>query len=234
MAILLAHELGHYFQARRYRVPASLPWFIPMPISLVGTMGAFIMMPPGIADRRKLFDIAITGPLAGLVPAVLLTLIGLQHSTVVDLAARPAVVLLGEPILFKLLGLLIFGPLAEGQDVLLHPIAYAGWVGIFITALNLVPIGQLDGGHILYALIGKKSHRIAVGLWIAGTVAAALAYWVWFPMLLLLFIMGPKHPPTADDSVPLGPIRIVLGWLSLMFLAIGFTPQPFTFQWPNN
>jgi membrane-associated protease RseP (regulator of RpoE activity) len=228
MSTLLAHELGHYLQARRYGIPASLPYFIPMPISPIGTMGAVILMAPGMGNRRTLFDIAITGPLAGLVPALLFCVLGLQWSEVVVIADKQMGLMLGEPLLFKLLVYLTFGSLAEGQDVILHPVAFAGWVGIFITALNLFPIGQLDGGHVLYALLRQRAHRVAKGLLLAAAVSVVLwGYWGWTLMLILLLWMGPVHPPTANDNVSLGTGRIILGWASLLFLPLGFTPVPF-------
>ncbi len=228
MSTLLAHELGHYLQARRYGVPASLPYFIPMPISPIGTMGAVILMAPGMGNRRTLFDIAITGPLAGLVPALLFCVLGLQWSEVVVIADKQMGLMLGEPLLIKLLVYLTFGSLAEGQDVILHPVAFAGWVGIFITALNLFPIGQLDGGHVLYALLRQRAHALAKGLLLAAAVAVVFwGYWGWTLMLLLLMWMGPVHPPTANDYVSLGTGRTVLGWASLLFVPLGFTPLPF-------
>jgi membrane-associated protease RseP (regulator of RpoE activity) len=228
MFTLLAHELGHYLQALRYGVPASLPYFIPMPISPIGTMGAVIMMAPGMGNRRTLFDIAITGPLAGLVPALVSCVIGLQWSEVVVVAQNDTGLMLGEPLLFKLLVYLSFGPLAEGQHVMLHPVAFAGWVGIFITALNLFPIGQLDGGHVLYALLLRRAHAVARGLFLAAVVAVIIwGYWGWTLMLFLLFWMGAAHPPTANDHVPLGAVRTVLGWVMLSFVFVGFTPMPF-------
>jgi membrane-associated protease RseP (regulator of RpoE activity) len=227
MATLLAHEFGHFLQAVRYGVPASLPLFIPMPLSPIGTMGAVIVMQPGKGDRRAIFDIAITGPLAGLVFAILFSIVGLELSHIGP-ANQPGAQALGEPLLFKGLGYLIFGPLSAGEDVYLHPIAFAGWVGIFITALNLIPIGQLDGGHILYALLLKKAHIVAQLLLLAAVAAVVLGrYWGWSLMLLLLFFIGPIHPPTANDDVPLGTTRMVLGWLTLPFVFIGFTPTPF-------
>jgi membrane-associated protease RseP (regulator of RpoE activity) len=227
MVTLLAHEFGHFLQAVRYGVPASLPLFIPMPISPIGTMGAVIVMQPGKGDRRAIFDIAITGPLAGLVFALIFSIVGLELSHVMP-TNQAGTHELGEPLLFKLLGYLIFGPLDPGKDVYLHPIAFAGWVGIFITALNLIPIGQLDGGHILYALLRKKAHIVAQGLLLAAVAAVVLGkYWGWSLMLLLLLLIGPIHPPTANDDVPLGTTRTVLGWLTLPFVFIGFTPTPF-------
>jgi len=229
MTTLLAHELGHFLQAHRYRVPASLPYFIPMPASPIGTMGAVIVMQPGMGNRRTLFDIGITGPLAGLVPALLCTIIGLHWSHLEAIAAHHGGLTLGEPLLFKFISYLVVGPLPEGTIVVLHPVAYAGWVGIFITALNLFPIGQLDGGHVLYALVLRRAHGIAQAMLFAAMLAVAVfGYWGWMLMIFLLVLMGPIHPPTANDNVPLGTGRTILGWASLLFVPIGFTPVPFT------
>lgn len=229
MTILLAHEFGHYLQARRYGVPASLPYFIPMPLSPIGTMGAVIAMQPGMGDRRSLFDIAVTGPLAGLVPALLFSIIGLYLSQAVTLGNQRFGLMLGEPLLFKALAYMTHGPLAAGQDIELHPLAFAGWVGIFITALNLIPIGQLDGGHILYSLLLRGAHPIAQLLLAAAMLAVVVwGYWGWTLMIFLLMLMGPVHPPTANDDIPLGTARTVLGWASLLFVPIGFTPVPFS------
>jgi membrane-associated protease RseP (regulator of RpoE activity) len=226
MTILTAHELGHFFQAKRYGVPASYPYFIPMPFSPIGTMGAVIAMHPGMGDRRTLFDIGITGPLAGLVPAIAFSVWGLQLSEVDRVPANA--ISLGEPLLFRLLGYLTFGPLPEGHDILLHPMAYAGWVGIFITGLNLIPIGQLDGGHVLYALLVRRAYPVAVTMLLAAGVGVfVMGYWGWILMILLLFLIGPIHPPTANDEVPLGVGRALLGWTMLLFPIVGFTPTPF-------
>jgi membrane-associated protease RseP (regulator of RpoE activity) len=230
MFILLSHELGHFIQAHRYGVPASLPFFIPIPAPPIGTMGAVIAMQPGVGDRRSIFDIAITGPIAGLIPALIFSVIGLQWSEVFDTRGQQFGLMLGEPLLFKLLAWLTFGPLPEHHDIALHPIAFAGWVGIFITALNLFPIGQLDGGHILYALLLKKAHPIARSVLLLAAAAVILyGYWGWTLMIVLLMLMGSAHPPTADDNVPLGTTRTILGWAALAFLPIGFTPVPFDF-----
>lgn len=228
MFILTAHELGHYLQTRRYGVPASLPYFIPMPLSPIGTMGAVIVMQPGIGDRRTLFDIAITGPLAGLVPALAFSIVGLQWSQLIPIPEGASTVTLGEPLLFRLLGYLTFGPLPEGQDVLLHPVAFAGWVGIFVTALNLIPIGQLDGGHVLYALLLRRSHVVAKAALLAAVIGVVIwGYWGWTLIILLLLVTGPAHPPTANDNVSLGGLRTVMGWAALCFMPLGFTPMPF-------
>jgi membrane-associated protease RseP (regulator of RpoE activity) len=170
MLILTAHELGHFFQALRYGVPASLPYFIPMPLNPIGTMGAVIAMRAHMGNRKALFDIGISGPLAGLVPTLVCCIVGLRYSNVIV----PPAFMLGEPLLFKLLIYLTFGPLKATEDVLLHPLAYAGSVGMFITALNLVPIGQLDGGHILYALLRRRAHLVAMILLLAVMVGVVV------------------------------------------------------------
>jgi len=227
MTILVCHESGHFLQAVRYRVPASLPYFLPMP-SIIGTLGAVIFMSPRVHNRRALFDIGITGPLAGLVPTLVFCWIGLQWSHVGPIV--PGGQRFGDPLLFKWLYRWHFGPLPPGFDVYLHPVAWAAWVGMLVTALNLMPIGQLDGGHVLYALLRRKAHYVATGLVVAGFVAAAVYYWWWLPMLVLLLLFGPRHPPTADDNVALGPARVVLGWLVFGLIVVGFTPEPIIFD----
>lgn len=229
MATLTAHEMGHFLQAKRYGVPASLPYFIPMPFSPIGTMGAVIAMRGNMGNRRSLFDIGITGPLAGLVPALAFCLIGLSLSDVQPVVDTTPRLTLGEPLIFHLLTYWMFGPMPAGMDVFLHPIAFAGWVGIFVTALNLIPIGQLDGGHVLYALLRRKAHVVSAMLLMAAMTAVVLwGYWAWTLMILLLLMFGPSHPPTANDDMELGMGRTVLGYLTLLFVIIGFTPTPFT------
>jgi len=231
MVMLAAHEAGHYLQAVRYRVPASLPLFIPMPIGPLGTMGAVIFQQPGVADRKSLFDIAISGPLAGLAVALPLNWWGIQHSEI--LTMKPGSEGWTNPRLVEWMIGWIHRPLLPGEDILLNPILFAGWVGIFITALNLVPIGQLDGGHILFCLLGRKAHWIArylylgfVGFVVLKVIQGHAEYSAWTLMLILVWFMGTEHPPTANDDVPLGPVRIVLGWLTLAFILVGFVPSP--------
>lgn len=229
MGILIAHEMGHYLQAVRYGVPATLPFFIPMPISPFGTMGAVILQSARSANRRVLFDIAVTGPLAGLLITIPITFWGLQSVEIVDLPKNPnfPIMVYGDPLLLQWMIEWVHGPLGENQTVMLNPLVFAGWVGIFITALNLLPIGQLDGGHILYTLIGRRAHIIAFGL-----IFATAGYMIYardpsFSVLLvLLVLMGPRHPPTSDDRMPLGLGRHLLGWITLTFLVIGLTLNP--------
>lgn len=234
MLILLAHEMGHYLQARRYGVPATLPYFIPMPISPFGTMGAVIVQGAGVADRKVLFDIAVTGPIAGLVFALPITFAGLLNVQVAPLDPTVGTVLYGDPLILKWMIHSIHGPLAPGEEVVLNPLLFAGWVGIFITALNLIPIGQLDGGHILYTLIGKRAHSVAIML--LGLAVGYMIYSEYYAyglMVLLLLLMGPRHPPTADDTVPLGIGRKIVGWLSIAFVVIGLTPMPLIVTQPK-
>lgn len=229
MTILLAHELGHYLQARKNGVPASLPYFLPMPISPIGTMGAVIAMRPRTAGIRALFDVAVTGPVAGLVPSLVLSYVGLTRSvlTVVEEVEAANYLHLGEPLVFKLLSYLVFGPVPPGMSVTLDPIAFAGWVGIFITALNMLPIGQLDGGHILYALSPRVAYLVSLTLLGVGVLNTLLSgNWTWTLMLLILILIGVRHPPTAGGE-RLDLKRKVLGTVMLAFVIVGFTPTPF-------
>ena len=227
MTILVFHEMGHFLQARRYGVYASFPFFIPMPISPLGTLGAVIAMEPRIGDRKALFDIGITGPLAGLVPTVIFCVVGLHWS---EYAVPPeGSLIFGDPLLFQWLTEWVLGPRPAGHEVFVHPMAFAAWAGLLVTSLNLIPIGQLDGGHILYALLRRKAHPVATGLLLSAMLLIAFnfaLYGPWLLMLLLLVALGPKHPPTRNDHVRLGPVRTLLGWLTLAFIIIGFTPQP--------
>ncbi|MBI3865863.1 MAG: site-2 protease family protein [Planctomycetia bacterium] len=237
MIMLAAHEAGHYLQARRYRVPASLPMFIPVPFGPLGTMGAVIFQQPGVANRKSLFDIAISGPLAGLAVALPLNWWGIRHSEIGKI--RPGSFGWTNPQLVEWMVGWIHRPLKPGEDIGLNPILFAGWVGFFITGLNLIPIGQLDGGHLLYCLIGKPAHRIARALYVGAiaivvfqVVRGHFEYFAWTLMLVLVGLMGTRHPPTADDNMPLGIPRIVLGWLTLAFILIGFVPTPMYFGPP--
>ena len=227
MTILLCHEMGHFLQAHRYGVRASLPYFLPMPFSPIGTFGAVIAMEPRVGGRRALFDIGISGPLAGLVPTFIFLVVGLQSSTY-GVPPRNEI-LFGYPPLIRYLMTMFHGPIPIGQYIMLSPMAFAGWVGLLVTSLNLIPIGQLDGGHVLYALLRHKARKVAVLLLLTAVFVVVFNWDTlghWMLMLFLLFFIGPIHPPTADDNEPLGMGRIVLGWLTLAFILIGFTPEP--------
>ena len=158
LGILLAHELGHYFVSQYHRVPATLPYFIPVP-TFIGTMGAIIRMRAVIRDRRILFDIGIAGPLAGMCLAIPATVIGLLHSEIITSSGTGGGIELGDSLLFLALTKWIFGNVPDGQTILLHPVAFAGWLGFFVTSLNLLPMGQLDGGHVMCGIFGQR-HRL--------------------------------------------------------------------------
>lgn len=233
MAILLAHELGHFMQAVRHQVPASPPFFIPFPLSPFGTMGAVIAQAGGVANRRQMFDIAISGPLAGLVLALPIAWWGVSQSTLVEMIPGDDALIFGDPLVLQWMIERIHGAKPPDTEVALNPLLFAGWVGIFITALNLMPIGQLDGGHILYCLIGRRAHGVA--LCVVASAVGYMAYtrdFGYAVMVLMVLAMGTRHPPTSDDRASLGPLRIVLGWLTLSFVLIGFTPRPI-FQLPE-
>jgi membrane-associated protease RseP (regulator of RpoE activity) len=228
LSILLAHEFGHYFAARSYHVPVSLPYFIPFPISLFGTLGAFIRMSPQIPHRRALFDIAAAGPLAGLVLAIPFTYLGILVSRVIPKSAvQGDVITLGEPLLFQGLSWLAHGSMAQDVDLILHPLAFAGWAGMFVTALNLLPIGQLDGGHVTHALFGTRSRQVAFamfgGLALFSVVERSFT---WLPLLVLLLVIGIQHPRSHDDGQPMGRGRIYLGILLAVVFVTCFSLVP--------
>ncbi len=195
-------------------------------------MGAVIGMRGGSWNRKELFDIGISGPLAGLVPAITCCIVGLHYSDVVPFRqlTNDGEWVVGQPLLFQYLGRWILGPVPPGHTIDLGPLAYAGWVGMFITALNLMPVSQLDGGHVIYALLRRNAYYVTSTLLAAAVLGMLWTQnYQWVLMLMLIMFIGPNHPPTADDSVPLGTPRIILGWLSLAFVIVGFTPTPFQF-----
>lgn len=228
MTILLCHELGHYLQTRRYGVFSTPPYFIPLPVPPFGTFGAVIQMDVRIPNRRCLFDIGISGPLAGLIVIFPFLVVGLCLSRCVCVEDAPREVFqFGEPLVLRWLSSLILDRPAGGGVLILHPIATAAWTGLFITTLNLFPLSQLDGGHVFYALIGRAARRWMFLIYAAIVVVVIVfEQWQWIVMLLLLCWIGIAHPPTSDDSCRLGWIRMVLGWLVLAFILIGFTPSP--------
>jgi membrane-associated protease RseP (regulator of RpoE activity) len=229
MTILLAHELGHYLMSRRHGIPASLPYFIPMPLSYFGTLGAIIKMRGRMTDRRALLDIAAAGPLAGFLFTVPAILIGLRWSEVVPVPEPSLLsVRLGAPLLFQALSRLVLGNIPEGHELFLHPVAFAGWIGLYIMALNLLPIGQLDGGHVLYALFGPRSRTISRIILLLFGLFAGLFFWPWLILVgLIILFRVHKHPPPVEDTRSIGPGRILIGVLVLILFLISFTPVPF-------
>ncbi|MDR0869551.1 MAG: site-2 protease family protein [Planctomycetaceae bacterium] len=234
MLLLTCHELGHYIQTRRYGIQCSLPFFIPMPFGPLGTMGAVIAMDGRIPNRRALFDIGISGPLAGLVPTVFFLYYGIKWSHFGPSEISAADITYNEPLLFKLFSYWIFGPVPGNMTMYAHPLAMAGWVGLLLTSLNLMPFSQLDGGHVFYAMVGKNAGKFSTLIFYALILLVVWFHlWHWTLMLILLAYIGVTHPPTGNDTLPLTPFRYILGWLTLAFVFIGFTPSPIALDKPQ-
>ncbi|MFQ6094188.1 MAG: site-2 protease family protein [bacterium] len=228
LIILGVHELGHYFASKRCGVRTTLPYFIPVPPPFfLGTLGAFIKVKSRIADRKGLMDIGAAGPLAGFVASVIAVVIGLKLSQVVELGEMgEGSIRLGESLLFSFLSKMAVGPVAPQHDILLHPIAFAGWLGLFVTVLNLLPIGQLDGGHIAYALMRKK-HRYLAGAVFLGLFPLGFYLWPgWFIWVMIGAITGLKHPPPIDDISPLDGKHKVIGIATMIIFVFCFIPDP--------
>jgi membrane-associated protease RseP (regulator of RpoE activity) len=228
MLILLGHELSHYFASRKHRVEATLPYFIPAP-TFVGTLGAFIKMKSPITTRKALLDIGAAGPIAGFIISVIVSVIGLSFSKVIPLKATEGGISLGDSLLFTLLSRIILDYQPSYQDVLLHPVAFAGWIGFFITSINLIPVGQLDGGHIAYALLGEK-HALVSNILIPIMLLLGLLLWEgWALWAVLLLFLGLRHPPILQPEISLDLKRICIGWLSFAIFLLTFIPVPFKF-----
>jgi membrane-associated protease RseP (regulator of RpoE activity) len=231
LAILGSHELGHYFACRYYDVDASLPFFLPVPPPfLTGTLGAFIRIREPIPSKRMLFDIGIAGPIAGFLVLVPALFVGLAMSHVVRIPANADGLLeLGEPLLFKFASWLMWGTQPAGYSLNMHPVAFAAWFGMLATALNLFPIGQLDGGHVAYAVLGQRSTYVTVVMVaVAIGLAAFSSSWiVWTAlMVIMLFMFGPRHPRVYDEEVPLDRGRRLLALFALFMFVVCFTPAP--------
>ena len=229
LAILGCHEFGHYAACRYYAVDASLPFFLPAPFPLTGTLGAFIRIREPIPTKRMLFDIGIAGPIAGFLVALPALFIGLSMSRVVELPQGFTGVELGEPLLFQFASWLLWGSPPEGYSINLHPIAFAAWFGLLATALNLFPIGQLDGGHISYAVLGRKSSHVTLVMIFAAIVLTYFSpsWMVWTTLMIgMLLIFGRHHPRTFDENDPLDRQRIALAIIALVMFVLCFTPAP--------
>ena len=231
LLILATHECGHYVFSRIHRVPASLPLFIPGPPHFIGTFGAIIRLRGPIMNRRALFDIGVAGPLAGFVVAVVALVIGLNLSTVVDRSATYGLQL-GEPLLLQFISWLVVGSLPPQADIVLHPIAFAARFGLFVTSLNLIPIGQLDGGHVAYALWGSRQRTIAFAMVPLLIVLGFVGWHGWLLWAFMAGIWGFGHPPVSDPHMPLGRGRILVGWIAFAVFAVTFAPVPFFFHGP--
>lgn len=229
LAILGAHEAGHYLACRRYRVNASLPYFLPAPLPLTGTFGAFIRIRDVIPDKRALFDIGSAGPFAGFVVAVPLLALGLWLSRLVPMPEHLEMISLGRPLIFRTVQNAIWGPIPDGQLLHLHPMARAAWFGLLATALNLFPLAQLDGGHVAYAVFGRAARWITLvtAMSVLGLTFVSASWLSWAILVILaLGVAGLSHPPTANDHLPLGTTRRWLAAAALIVLALCFTAVP--------
>lgn len=247
LTILGCHEMGHYLMARRHGMNVTLPFFIPVPLG-IGTLGAVIRIKSPLVHRRAVLDVGAAGPLTGMVVSVIFLTIGLYLSKVVPNAHLRSEFIFGDSLFTKAMIRLIHGTLPARADVVLHPFAFAGWLGMLITAINLMPIGQLDGGHVAYALFGRFQRRLAtmafgllVTLGLIGVLGALnasgvfspslpmanAAFWPW--LLCAAFMrsfMKPAHPPTLDETVGLNPARKIVGFLCIILLILCFVPTP--------
>lgn len=225
IAILMAHEMGHYLTCQYYRIDATLPYFIPAP-TLIGTLGAFIKIRSPITRKHQLFDVGVAGPLAGFVLAVPAVIYGLSMSKAVAPMPRDGSLIFGEPLLFKILGEIMFKGLPENFDMILHPVAFAGWVGMLVTALNLFPVGQLDGGHIVYAVFGQKSKVLGRPILVAFIIMGVFFWLGWFVWAVLIGFIGLKHPRILDEDIPISPGRRWIALALIVIFILSFVPDP--------
>jgi membrane-associated protease RseP (regulator of RpoE activity) len=230
LLILGAHEMGHYFFCRRYNVDATLPYFIPAPIPLTGTLGAVIRIREPFPNKTVLFDIGVAGPLFGFAVLLPALFIGMWLSNVTPMPPPgPGTMSLGEPLLFRWATHAVFGNVPDGFTVNMHPMAFAAWFGMLATALNLLPFGQLDGGHLTYATLGRYSTPISivtVGTAVLMTLVTTSWIFMTVMMLAMLFFLGPRHPHVVNEYEPLGRGRVAIALLALIVLIVCFTPVP--------
>jgi membrane-associated protease RseP (regulator of RpoE activity) len=254
MGILVAHEFGHYLVSRYHKTPASLPYFIPLPFPPLGTLGAAILMKGIPKNKRILFDIGVAGPLSGILVAIPVLLLGLSMSSLDKISATPTAFLEGNSLMYLLAKYLVFGKLLPepatfhglspllywlryfftghpspvgGMDVFIHPVAFAGWAGLLVTALNLIPAGTLDGGHVVHALFGDGARK-AFPVIVAVLIALGFFWNGWWLWAALLFWLGRVNAETLDQITPLDPTRRVVALLVILLFVLVFTPVPFS------
>lgn len=230
MLILGTHEFGHYYYAQKHKVDATLPYFIPAPpfLFLIGTFGAFIKIKSPIYRKDALLQIGAAGPIAGFIVAVPALIIGLLLSEVVEKMDVQGALMLGDSILMKVLTWITHPSLTEFQDIMLHPIAFAGWIGLLVTMLNLLPIGQLDGGHVAYAILGNKQNLVAKVVMVSLIPLSFLSLnWLVWGALILVLMRTTKHPPIQDINVPLSKNNKIVAYACLIIFILCFVPAPF-------
>jgi membrane-associated protease RseP (regulator of RpoE activity) len=224
MSILLCHEFGHYFFSLKNKIKVTLPYFIPGPTYL-GTFGAFIKSKSPFKSRRDLLEVGTAGPISGFVATLIVMVIGLSQSKVAIIPHQFGTNL-GDSLILTLLTKIVIGEIPPGHDLLLSPMAFAGWVGFLVTMFNLLPMGQLDGGHIMYALLGKKQKYVA-WFFVLALIPMGFFLWLgWFFWLVLILLLRVKHPPTLNDEEPLDLKRKIIGWISVAIFILTFTPIP--------
>ncbi|MBN1274354.1 MAG: site-2 protease family protein [Candidatus Aminicenantes bacterium] len=229
ISILLAHEMGHYLMSRRYGIDATLPFFIPFP-SIIGTLGAYIRIRSPISQKKQLFDIGIAGPLSGFVLALPALIYGVSRSKVVPFFQQEDSFIIGDPLIMKFLGLIFFKGIPSSHPIVLHPLAFAGWVGMLVTSFNLCPAGQLDGGHIAYVILGKKALNLGRILLMIFILMGFFFWFGWFVWAGLIGLLGLKHPRIMDEYNPLSKKRKVLALIVLVIFILSFIPAPI-FGW---
>ena len=228
IGILLAHELGHYFACRYYSISASYPYFIPAP-TLIGTLGAFIRIRSPIVNRKALFDVGLSGPVVGFLFAVPALAVAIAYAKLVPAAQATAPLVFGDPLLARML-IAWLRPGVSPADILLHPVGRAAWVGLFATALNLLPAGQLDGGHILYSLASERHRRVSLAVAFLLLPLGLKFWWGWYFWAVLLLLVGFRHPPLLNRWEPLDRKRLVWAAIALLIFILCFMPAPFTIR----
>lgn len=232
LLILGAHEMGHYLVSRRHHLDVTLPYFLPAPPFpfIVGTFGAFIRIRSPIQDKRALLDVGCSGPLVGVLVSIPVLMVGLKLSAIKVMPPGSSGLILGEPLLFKFINWLVVGSLPDDHHILLHPVAFAGWIGLLVTTLNLLPVGQLDGGHVAYALFPERHRQISLTCLAGLVIFGAVAWQGWLIWAILLAILGFRHPPPAYHWIPLDRRRRILGLVTIIVFVLTFTPTPFVLE----
>jgi membrane-associated protease RseP (regulator of RpoE activity) len=226
LSILGIHEFAHYFTARKWGITVTPPYFIPAPIQPIGTFGAVISIKSSIPSRKALVDVGAAGPIAGFILAVIASVIGLQMSEIVPLHTQQGYLILGDSLLFKILSYFLIGPIPAHYDLNLHPIAFAGWIGLFITALNLLPIGQLDGGHILFAL-SPRLHELLRRIRIPLLILLGLVFWSgWYVWAVLSLFFGTRHPYPDHMEPDIGVVRTITAVAAIVIFILCIIPVP--------
>ncbi|NOZ95505.1 MAG: site-2 protease family protein [Acidobacteria bacterium] len=224
LIILVSHEMGHYVACRLHGLAATPPYFIPVPFG-IGTMGAVIRIKEPLRNKRQLLDVGAAGPIAGFVVMLPFLVWGIATSRIAPLPQATEYLYFGEPVLFKVLAHLLHPGMAPGQDLLLGPVGFAAWFGLLVTALNMLPFAQLDGGHIAYALFGRWHRRFVWPLWSLLFILGFrwIGWWIW---AVIALVMGVRHPRLWDEDLPLDPRRRAIAWIAFLIFLLCFMPQP--------